>query len=93
MPPYLTLLLIFIAFILFVISVLYFMTRYKRVLLGICSLFVIIGFLIYTACYLPLGEGFAHALFATLRGIFSTARMFFMNDDYAVLLSIQGANG
>jgi hypothetical protein len=40
---------------------------------------------------LSLGEGFAHALFSVLRGIFSTARMFIMNNDYAVLAGMQGA--
>ena len=91
MSFYLTLLLLLISFILFVISVLYVMVHYKRILLWVCSVFVVLGFVIYTACYLSSSEEFANPLFAALRGIFSTARMFFMNDDYAVLMNMQGA--
>ena len=67
------------------------LTRYKNILLGVCVVFVAIGCFIYTICYLSFGESFANPLFAALRGIFSTARMFIMSDDYAAVMSIQGA--
>ena len=91
MPLYLTLSLILISFILFVIGVFYLMVRYKRILLGVCFGFVFIGFLIYTACYLSSGEGFANTLLAALRGMLSTVRMLLMNNEYAVLMNLQGA--
>ena len=90
MSHFLVSLLILLLFIVFVICVLYLMVRYKHVLLGFCVVFVAIGFLMYTASYLSSGDGFAHTLLAALRGIFSTARMFIIADDYAVLMNTQG---
>jgi len=83
-------LIILIFFIAFGLSVFYLLIKHKRITLIICSIFILIGFGIYTASYLSLGEGFAHTFLAALRGIFSTARMFIMSTDYSVIESAQG---
>jgi len=59
-------------------------------MLGVCLGFVAVGLTLYTAAYLSSGTGLAAALFAALRGIFSTARMFSINDDYNVIVNLQG---
>ena len=90
MSIFLALPLIFILFLAFVLTVFYLMTRWKRTVSYICAAFVGIGFFIYTAGYLSAGAGFAEALFAALRGIFSTARMFVVSEDYWILMNEQG---
>ena len=90
MPIFLILPLVLISVIVFVLAVFYLMIRCKRVMLNICFAFVVTGFLLYTAGYLSSGEGPADTLFATLRGIFSTVRMFSLNEDYGVLSAKQG---
>lgn len=87
----LTFVLIVISFIAFIFGVFYLMARYKRIMLSFCFVFVAVGFLLYTASYLSSGTSLAASLFAALRGILSVARMFFINDDHSVLVSIQGA--
>ena len=81
---------ILISFIAFVLCVFYLTARYKRVMLRVCLFFVTTGFMIYTAGYLSSGNGLSEALFAALRGIFSTARMFSFDYDYFVLANEQG---
>ncbi|GBU29673.1 hypothetical protein R84B8_03246 [Treponema sp. R8-4-B8] len=89
MSLFIILALIFL-FIFFIFIVFYLTIRFKRVMLCVCLLFVVIAFSLYTAGYLSSGSGFADALFAALRGLFSTARMFSINDDYEVLNNVQG---
>lgn len=83
--------LILISFVAFMFIVFYMVTRYKRKMLCVCFGFVIVGFALYTAGYLSSREGFSNALFAALRGIISTVRMFFISSDFGVLVGIQGA--
>jgi len=86
--PVLPLILISLAF---VFVVFYMVTRYKRTMLCVCFGFVIVGFTLYIAGYISSGEGFANAVFAALRGIISTVRMFFSSSDFGVLVGVQGA--
>jgi len=90
MAIYLVLPLILVTFIAFVLVMFFLMTRFKRLMLCVCVGFVTVGFMIYTAGHLSAGEGPVNALFAALRGIFSTARMFSLNDDFVVLANAQG---
>ena len=83
--------LVLILLIVFCLGVFYLMSRHKRIVLRVCAVFVVIGFLIYTAAFLSSGEGVTNTLVAALRGVFSTARMFFTNDDHGVWGEIQGA--
>ena len=57
-----------ILFITFAISILFLMTRGRRIMLIICSCLFIFaafgGFLFYSYSYLPTGAGFADTLFA-----------------------------
>ena len=89
MSIFLVLVLILITFIAFVVGVIYLMIRWKRTMLCVCAGFVGIGLLIYTAAYLSFGAGAAHTLLAALRGIFSTARMFVLNEDHWILAGAQ----
>jgi len=89
MPILIILLLVLFSFI-FVFIVFCLTARYKHMMLVVCFSFITIGLLIYIAGYLPIGGGFADTLFATLRGIFSTARMFLTIDDYEALANVQG---
>lgn len=66
------------------------MLRYQRSMVRICFMFVGCGFLIYTSGYLSASEGFADMIFAVLRGVLSTARMFSINEDYRDLVNIKG---
>lgn len=70
------------------------MLRYQRAMVRVCALFVMGGFLIYTtgyiSAYLSAGGGFADMIFAVLRGILSTARMFSINEDYRELSVMDG---
>ena len=59
-------------------------------MLCVCTGFIGVGFLLYTAAFLSIGVEFHYVLFAALRGIFSTARMFSLSGDYGVLLNMQG---
>jgi hypothetical protein len=66
------------------------MLRYQRVMVRICFVFVVGGFLIYTSGYLSTSHGFADMVYAVLRGILSTARMFSINEDYKDLVNMEG---
>ena len=90
MPISIILLLVLISCIVFVFVVLYLTTRCKRIMLGICIGFVVVGFALYTSGYLSSGERFPDILSAMLRGIFSAVRMLALNDDYEVLVGVQG---
>ena len=90
MSIFLVLPLVLLSFIAFVLGVIYLITRCRRIMLCICFGFVILGFLLYTAGYLSSGTGIIETLLASLRGLFSAARMLSMNDDYGVLTDIQG---
>jgi hypothetical protein len=79
-----------ISFVVFVLGVFYLMTRCKIITLCVCFFFVAVGFSIYTVGFLSSGEKAADILLAALRGAFSTARMFSLNDDYSFLVDIQG---
>jgi len=81
---------IIVSFIVFLFCVFYLTARYKRRMLIVCFGFIAVGFIIHAAGYLSAGDGFANALFAALRGIISTARMFSLKDDYGVLTGTQG---
>jgi len=90
MPIYIVLLLDLFLFIASFFVVLFLITRYKRIILSVCCLFVLVSFTIYTAGYLSSGTGFADALLATLHGIISTARMFSVDEDYHILTEVPG---
>jgi len=90
MSIFLVLLLVLISFAVFALAVFYLMTRYRRIMLWTCFVFVAAGFLLYTAGYLASGTGLTGTLHAALRGIFSAARMLSMNDDHSVLTGIEG---
>jgi hypothetical protein len=91
MSIFIILTLIFLFIVFFVFVVFYLTIRFKRAVLAVCSVFIVIAFLLYTAAYLSSGiTGYADTFFATLRGLFSTARMFSINDDYDVLNNAQG---
>jgi len=91
MSIYFVLPLSLITVIAFMLGVLFLITQFKRTILCVCVSFVAIGFMIYTVGYLSAGEGAVNALFAALRGIFSTARMFSLNEDFRVLAEAQAA--
>ena len=78
----LTIILLFI----FAVSVLFLMTRNRRIKTWVLSVLSVIavfgGFSFYLFSYLSSNAGFADILIASLRGIFSTARMFIINADY-----------
>jgi hypothetical protein len=84
------LLLVLILFVISLFAVLFLITRYKYIILGICIFFVAVSFTIYTAGYLSSGTGFADALLAALHGIISTARMFSIDEDYHILAEVPG---
>ena len=92
MPLLINLAIVLIVFIAFVLGVFFLMSRYKRIMLGVCGVFITIGFLIYTAVHLSAGEGYTNALFAALRGIFNTARMFTINKDIEMLAHAHGVS-
>jgi len=91
MPIIFQLTLIIISSILFVFGIFYLTTRYKRIMLGICSFFVAVGFALYTSGYLSSGKGLADSLFAALNGIFSVARMLSIEHDHDLLTNIDEA--
>jgi len=72
--------------IVFTGGVLFLMPRDRHKMLVICGCLIAIsvggGFVIYSYSYLATGAGLADTLSAALRGIFSTARMFIINEDY-----------
>jgi hypothetical protein len=82
---------VLLLFIAFIFSVFILTIRYRRIILWVCFGFVALGFLLYTASYLSYGMDVAATLFAALRGAYSVARMFSVNDDHGVLTGIQGA--
>ncbi|MDL2225126.1 hypothetical protein LJC20_02825, partial [Eubacteriales bacterium OttesenSCG-928-M02] len=73
-----------------VLVVLFLMTRGKKTMLRTCIvLFLvacILGFSLYTLGYLPPNATAVQVGQAVLRAIFSTGRMFLINDDYGFLL-------
>lgn len=75
--------------------VLFLMTRGKRIMMRTCIILFVLafagGFILYTIGYLPRGAIFADVLEAMLRGLFSTGRMFLINDDYGFLLDTPDA--
>jgi hypothetical protein len=83
-----------ILFFLFAFLVFYIMTRDRYIIWKICAgLFAfssIAGFSIYSYGYLLSGSSLADVPAAALRGIFSTVRMFFINDDFGHLGSETG---
>jgi len=93
MSIYFVLLLILISCVIFVFCVLFLMSRFKRKMIYFCLFFVPIGFIIYTAGYLSSGAKFTDVLFAMLHGLFSTARMLSLNDDYGFLSNVQWLTG
>ena len=90
MSVFLILLIIIISFAIFAFGVFYLTARWRRQTLWVCFIFVIIGFSLYTVSYLSSGTALPDTLYAALRGIFSTVRMFSVNDDHWVLMDIQG---
>jgi len=90
MPIFIVLPLALISFIVFVLGVFYLMTRCGKITLYVCFFFVAVGFFIYTAGFLSSGERIVDILLAALRGVFSTARMFSLEDDYDFLAEIEG---
>jgi hypothetical protein len=68
---------------------LYIMTRGKRltryITTGLFCFAIVGGFLFYTRSHLPDSAGIADTMATTLRAIFNTNRMFFLNADYSVL--------
>jgi len=87
----LTAVLLLILFIAFIFGVFILTIRYKRITLWFCFFFVAVGFILYTISYLSYGMNLPATLFAALRGIYSVARMFSINDDHGVLTGINGA--
>jgi hypothetical protein len=81
---------VFILFIVFIFCILLLTIRYRRIMLWVCLGFVALGFLLYTTSYLSFGMDWSATLFAALRGIYSAARMFSVNDDHGVLTGMQG---
>lgn len=70
--------------------VLQLMRQGRRVMLHICTIIAVPAFLggllLYSIGYMPEGGVFAQATTAMLRGLFSTGRMFLINDDYGFLM-------
>ena len=81
-----------ILFFAFAFAFLFLMPRRRHKRLVFCGwLFGISiggGFLFYSYCYLSTGTGFADILYAALRGIYSTARMFIISDDFSALARV-----
>jgi len=80
-----------ILFLAFTFGILFLMTRGKRFMrvtfsVSFCVA-IIGGFLFYSYNYISSGEGLLDTLYATVRGIFTTSRMFFINADYGALLT------
>jgi len=90
MSIFIVLALILLLFIAFIFGVFILTIRYRRIILWICLTFVAFGFLLYTASYLSSGMNLPTTFFAVLRGVYSAARMFSVNDDHGVLTGIQG---
>jgi len=79
-----------ILLLIFTFGVLFLMTRGRRFVRAVCSISLIVaivgGFFFYSHHHLSYGDGFLGTLYAALRGIISTGRMFFINADYGFLL-------
>jgi len=91
MSIFIVLALILLLFTAFIFGVFILTIRYRRIILWICLAFVAFGFLLYTAGYLSYGMNLSTTFFAALRGVYSAARMFSVNDDHGVLTGMQGA--
>ena len=78
-------------FFFFTLGILFLMTRGRRFVRVVCSVSFVIaivgGFLFYSFSYISSGERFPDTVYAALRGIFTTTRMFFLNADYSALLT------
>jgi len=81
--------LILVTFIVFIFSVFWLAARYRRVTIYICLVFVATGFSLYTAGYMSSGAGFLNAMYAALHGIFSTARMIGLEEDYGYFVDAE----
>lgn len=70
--------------------VLFLMTRGRKVMLKVCTAVALPAFFgglfLYTVGYMPHNGGLGDVFTAMLRGLFSTGRMFLINDDYGFLL-------
>jgi len=91
MSIFIILALILLLFIAFIFGIFILTIRYRRIILWVCLAFVAFGFLLYTASYMSSGMNLPTTFFAALRGVYSAARMFSVNDDHGVLTGIQGA--
>ena len=71
-------------------AVLFLMAQGRKIMMRACIALSVPAFLggmgLYTAAYLPGAVTPAAALTAVLRGLFSTGRMFLVNDDYGFLM-------
>jgi len=80
-----------ILFFVFALIVFYVMTRNRRVVLKICiwlfAFSAITGFTIHSIGYLSMDSSIGNIPLAALRAIFSTVRMFFINDDFGHIIS------
>jgi len=81
---------VLILFIAFIFCILFLTIRWRRAMLWVCFVLVVFGFSLYTASYLSSSINLSATLFAALRGIYSVARMFSVNDDHSVLTGMQG---
>jgi len=76
----------------FAVCLLFLMPRDRRKRLKICGLLLGLsvggGLFFYSFSYISTGAGLADTLFAALRSIFSTARMFIIGDDYGALIQV-----
>ena len=78
----------------FVFTMFFLMTRSRRIMLRICfALFLFsvgVGIIVYTTSHITSYSDTTDIFSAVLRGIFSTSRMFFINDDYSVIAGTYG---
>jgi len=80
-----------ILFFTFIAATFFLLTRSKYVILRVCivlfSFSVAVGFIVHAYSHMTADAGFFDIFLAVLRGIFSAARMFFINDDYEILMA------
>jgi len=88
MPTYVILMLVTIVVFSFMLTLIFLIRRFKRMLIRICSVLVFVGFFIYTAFYLSaVYDRSADSILAAFQGVFSTIRMFFLHIDPAVFVT------
>ena len=72
------------------LAVIIMMTRGRQTMLRICLALAVPAFfggiVLYTLCFMPENGGFGDMVTAMLRGLFSTGRMFLINDDYGFIV-------